>query len=360
MSGRHGGTIDISAPEASQAVREREIAFVERMHLMRMLGMGLGALPIASVLIAIEASWPLWALLALNALAWPQFAWWRARRSLDPRDAEFTNLLIDSAMGGAWIAVMQFSLLPSALLLMVLSIDKLSIAGWRFLARSWLALATACLLVWAVLGFVVRPQTSLVTILASLPFLFALPMAISAATHRLLRRVGEQNRQLQRLNRIDVLTALPNRRHFDEAAGNELARYLRTRRPAVLMLIDVDNFKEVNDRHGHAAGDEVLRKVASAVRTAIREIDTPARYGGDEFAVLLTETQARGALEVAQRLRSVFLSTRGEAAEREHCTLSIGLAEADRLLVTVDDWVRRADAAMYLAKGNGRDRIEIG
>lgn len=322
--------------------------------------MALCALPIGSVLFAMGASWPLWVLLVLNGIAWPQVALWRARRSQDPRGAELHNLLVDSAMGGAWIAVMQFNLLPSALLVTMVSIDMVGVAGWRSLGRSAAAQVIACLLVSAVQDFPVQLHTSMPTVVAALPLLLAYPLAMSALAYRLLGRVAEQNRQLERLNRIDVLTGLPNRRHFEEAAGNELARYLRTRRPAVLMLIDVDNFKEVNDRHGHATGDEVLRLVATAVRTAIRDIDTPARYGGDEFAVLLTETQVRGALEVAQRVRTAFLSTRGEAAEHEHCTLSIGLAEADRLLVTVEDWVRRADAAMYLAKDNGRNRIEMG
>jgi diguanylate cyclase len=127
----------------------------------------------------------------------------------------------------------------------------------------------------------------------------------------------------------------------------------------LLAQLDIDHFKRINDAHGHATGDDVLRRVAQVLRTSVREIDTPARYGGDEFAVLLTETDVRGARDVAERVRMLFLEERGEAAAAEHCTLSIGLAEADRLLVDADDWVRRADAAMYGAKAAGRDRVYV-
>jgi diguanylate cyclase len=346
-------------PHPMPDLHQRELRFVGRMYRMRMLGLGLGVLPIASVLHDHGASWPVWCLLVINGYLWPQLAYLRARRSRDPRTAEFNNLIADSALGGMWIAVMHFNLLPSALLVTMLSVDKIGVAGWRFLARTASVQVAVCLLAWTALGFPLQLQSSMANIVSALPFMFAYPMAISTLTFHLGHRVAQQNRQLERLNRIDVLTGLPNRRHWEEIVGSELARYLRTRRPAVLLLIDVDRFKEVNDNHGHVVGDEVLRNVATALRTSIREIATAARYGGDEFATLLAETDARGAQDVAERIRNAFLAKRGAAAEQEQCTLSIGIAEADRLLVTVDDWIRRADAAMYRAKAAGRDRIGL-
>src|SRR5690606_1711473 len=150
--------------------------------------------------------------------------------------------------------------------------------------------------------------------LATLPFLSAYPLALAAITFRLGRRYAARNRQLERLNRVDVLTGLRNRRGWNEALAAELARHARTRRPAVLMLVDVDNLKEVNDNHGHIAGDEVLRNVARVLEICARDIDTPARYGGDEFGVLLAETGLQGALRVAERVRTTFLAERPEEA----------------------------------------------
>lgn len=329
------------------------------MYPMRMLGLGLGALSIASVLYENHAPPLQWWLLLCNGYLWPHLAWWLARRSREPRQAEFRNLAIDSALGGAWIAVMQFNLLPSMLLLTMLSIDKIGVAGWRFLARTAALQALTCLAVAVVLGFPVRLHSSMLNIVASLPLLLGYTLALSTMMHGLARKVLRQNRQLEHLNRIDLLTSLPNRRHWEEVVASELARYLRTRRPAVVVLIDVDNFKDVNDRYGHGKGDEVLRCLGEVLHATLREIDTPARYGGDEFAVLLTESDLRGARGVAERIRTLFLERRGEAAMQANCTLSIGVAEADRLLVSVDDWVRRADAAMYSAKTGGRDRVEV-
>jgi diguanylate cyclase len=343
----------------SDPTASRDLRFIGRMYRMRTLGLALAALPIASVLYENGASAWTWAALAFNVFAWSHIAYRLARRSRDPRRTEFRSLMIDSAVSGAWVAVMQFNLLPSAVMFTMLSIDKVGVAGWRFLARTAPLQVATCLVAWLLLGFPLQVHSSMLNIVASLPFMLAYPLALSALTYTLGHRVALQNRQLERLNRIDLLTGLPNRRHWEEAAGSELARFLRSRRPAVVMLIDIDNFKEVNDAHGHASGDEVLRCVARVLRESVREIDIPARYGGDEFTVLLTETDGRGAREVAERIRTQFLRQRGQAAAEQQCTLSIGLAEADRLLVDADDWVRRADAAMYRAKAGGRDRVDV-
>lgn len=333
------------------------IEVVDRNHWMRMLGMGLGALSVASVLYENGAGWPTWLILGFNGFVWPHIAWQIARRSRDPLKMEFRNLMLDSAIGGAWIAVMQINLLPSTLLAAMLTIDRIAVAGVRFYLRTLAVLVTTCLVVWGLLGFPVQLHTTTFSIAMSLPFLFIYTAALGTLVRRLTVRVGAQNRMLERLNRIDALTGLHNRRYWEEVVNNELSRFLRTRRPAVVMLIDVDNFKMVNDRHGHASGDRVLCCIADVLRESLREIDVPARYGGDEFAVLFAETDLRNAREVAERIRLLFLARRGPDAEQQRCTLSIGLAEADRLLVTVDDWVRHADAAMYRAKEAGRDRI---
>src|SRR3546814_9716244 len=120
----------------SQLSESRDREFIGRMHRMRTLGLGVGMLPIASVLYANDASAWAWGLLLFNGLAWPHVAWWLARRSHDPRGAAFRNLILDSAAGGTRIAVMKFNLLPSALLVTMLNVDKIGVAGWRFLGRT--------------------------------------------------------------------------------------------------------------------------------------------------------------------------------------------------------------------------------
>lgn len=337
----------------------RDLRFISRVHRMRTLGLGLGILPIASVLYQQQASLVAWIALFITGYLWPHIAYLLARRSRHPARAEFRNLMLDSTLGGVWIAVMQFNLLPSALLAVMLSVDKIGVAGWRFLARTATAQVLACAATSAMLGFPVQLHSSMLNIVASLPFLFAYPMAISTAAYALGRKVLSQNQLLEYLNRIDDITGLFNRRYWEEATERELARYLRTRRPAVVMMIDVDNFKQINDRHGHVVGDTMLRCVAEVLKMSLREIDVPARYGGDEFCVLLAETGTDGAREVAERLRAMVEAARSEQAPNVRCTISIGIAETNRLLVSVQDWVNLADAAMYRAKKNGRNRVEV-
>lgn len=353
------GTKAALVEEISPDIRLRDMRFVKRIHGMRTLGLGLGVLPIASVLYQQHASAFVWAALALNGYAWPHIAYLLARNSRDPARMEFRNLVADSALGGMWIAVMQFNLLPSVLLAAMLSMDKIGVAGWRFLMRTASVQIMACAATSALFGFPVQLESTMLNIVASVPFVFAYPMAISTAAYALGRKVVRQNRELEYLNRIDDTTGLFNRRHWEDVVSGELARYLRTRRPAVVMMVDLDDFKQINDTHGHFVGDAVLRCVAGVLKASVREIDTVARYGGDEFGVLLAETSLHGAREVGERLRVAVAASECEQAPGVRCTISIGIAEANRLMVSVEDWVREADMAMYRAKSAGRNAVAV-
>lgn len=341
-------------------VRERESSFVGRVHHVRTLGGALSALLVASVLAGNDAPAWAWVLWAANGFVWPLLAHWLTLRSGDPVQAAHRYLVYDAAAAGAWIALMEFNLVPSAVLLAMSLTDKIAVGGWRFLARTVPALLVACALVSAASGFPVRLESSLPNILATMPFLFVYPVALATITYGLGRSVAAKNRQLECMNRVDVLTGLLNRRGWNEALAAELARHARTRRPAVLMLVDVDNFKAVNDNHGHVVGDSVLRSVAWVLAGCTREIDVAARYGGDEFGILLAETSLGGAMQVAERVRAAFIAQRPAEAGMQDCTLSIGLAEVDLSVVIPDEWLRRADAAMYRAKAGGRNRVEHG
>lgn len=157
----------------------------------------------------------------------------------------------------------------------------------------------------------------------------------------------------------DSLTGIANRRRFLEAMQLECARYNRYRGPFSVLLIDIDRFKEVNDVHGHPAGDAVLRAVVDRLRPCFREIDLFARYGGEEFSVLLVEAGSDGAKEVAENLRYAIAM---EPFEIEGVvlpiTVSIGFVtqKGDRI-ADVDRLLKRADIALYLAKAEGRNRV---
>jgi diguanylate cyclase (GGDEF)-like protein len=152
------------------------------------------------------------------------------------------------------------------------------------------------------------------------------------------------------------LTAAANGRTFYEVAQLELLRLERTGRPLTVAYLDVDNFKAVNDRQGHAAGDALLRRVAETVQKHTRANDLLARLGGDEFALLLPDTAAENAVAVLQRLREALLR---EVIDGPECrvTFSIGAATFLQPPGDVDAMVRRVDALMYVVKRGGKDRV---
>ena len=350
-------TVDLQALPAREPAydRARALRHVRRIHRIRTLGLALGGLCVASVLSLRGTSAWWWVALALHALIWPHVATAISRRSADPRRAEARNLMLESALGGMWVAVMQFNLLPSVLLVTMLSVDKVGARNLSLLARSTALLAAACALTSAALGFRVRIETPMSVIVACLPFLVAYPLTISSVMIRLARKVTRQNRRLEELGRTDGLTGLGNRRLCLAVAQAELARHARSGRPAVLIVLDVDRFKDINDRYGHPVGDDVLCGIATVLRECTRAIDTPARYGGDEFLIVMPEADLAGAEEVARRVRKRLAALAFPGAPDLACTVSIGAAEADPGMQNVDAWVRAADSALYRAKAAGRD-----
>lgn len=162
--------------------------------------------------------------------------------------------------------------------------------------------------------------------------------------------------RIERQSLTDGLTGLANRRAFDVELTRRVEEASRHSRPLALCFIDVDHFKSFNDAYGHLAGDETLAAVAAAVRGACRDVDVPARYGGEEMAVLLPGTPLSEALEVAERIRAAVaaipLSTRP-------VTVSIGVA-ATGGDCSPELLVEAADRGVYAAKAAGRDRVVAG
>jgi diguanylate cyclase (GGDEF)-like protein len=154
----------------------------------------------------------------------------------------------------------------------------------------------------------------------------------------------------------DALTGLPNRRYFDEFCGL-LARRRRADDAVGVLMIDIDHFKRLNDRFGHAIGDEVLRAVGGAIVSAVREDDVPARYGGEEFVVLLRNPTPAVATEVGERVRQAVGGLDVSAFGVARVSVSVGVAVADGPDQPIESIVANADAALYRAKRAGRDRV---
>jgi diguanylate cyclase len=335
--------------------REQGLRFVRRMYQPRMIGLGLGGVAIAGVLIANGADTANWAALFASAIVWPHIALLIGTHSRNPFRTELASLMVDSALGGAWIALMQFNLLPSVAMLIMLSMDKMAVGGARFLARCSATLLVTCAAVSAIQGFEFRPHTSMVQIIGSLPLLVLYPLVVGLTTYRLARRLREQNQLLSEESRTDSLSGLLNRRHWEDAVSAEFRRCLRSERRASLLMLDIDHFKSINDRYGHPVGDEVIRNVAAILRGSLREEDVPGRYGGEEFGILLPDTSAAGAEVIAERIRKRI---EGAALAKSglRATVSIGIAEIAPQDVEYTVGISHADRALYAAKERGRNR----
>jgi diguanylate cyclase (GGDEF)-like protein len=178
------------------------------------------------------------------------------------------------------------------------------------------------------------------------------------ATNRL--QLQAANQELQRLSSTDRLTGLFNRGHWEEMLRQDYARHRRYDRNAALVMFDIDHFKKINDSYGHQAGDAVIQQTAELIRQSMRDADIAGRYGGEEFVVLLPDTESEGAVTFAERLRQSI-----EAHEVVHegqtirFTVSLGIADLSQPTSGYAQLIERADTALYQSKSAGRNQVSL-
>ena len=190
---------------------------------------------------------------------------------------------------------------------------------------------------------------------ADLPIMsiFAKQIGISLERARIFQEV-------QSLAVTDPLTSLQNRRSLFEVGRVEFSRADRMNRPFSCMMLDLDHFKEINDQHGHLFGDQVLQEFAERCKALVREVDLVSRYGGEEFIILLPETERNTCIEVAERLRDTIASTPIKVLDKEiQVTVSVGIATKDENTTDLETLIARADQAMYIAKHRGRNQVAV-
>ncbi|WP_240626118.1 sensor domain-containing diguanylate cyclase [Pseudoxanthomonas sp. SGT-18] len=329
--------------------------FVRHTALMRALGFVAGAFGVASALAG--QGHPAWVLAVvwLNAVCWPLLAWRLVDVSLQPLRTEYRSLLVDTGMAGFWMAMTGFDLVPTAMMLAMMMMDRLIAGGWGLALRAFATMAAAALLTWIARGFPFHPHTSFRTMLWCMPFFVLYPLAIGAVAWRLTEHVRVRKRELEQDSRIDPQTGLATRRQWQAQVAAEVRRYRRYGTVASLMMVDIDHFKQVNDAAGHLAGDEVIRKVAACVLDSLRGGDAAGRFGGDEFGVLLPGTAREAALDLARRLADAVRAC--VLGGGRPVTLSIGVAQIGPGLDDFEAWTGAADAALYRAKLAGRDCV---
>jgi diguanylate cyclase (GGDEF)-like protein len=168
------------------------------------------------------------------------------------------------------------------------------------------------------------------------------------------------NAELAILSQTDGLTNLFNRTHWESCLQAEHKRWIRSQHPSSLVMLDIDHFKNINDSYGHLVGDEVIRHISALIIEQTRETDVPGRYGGEEFTILLADTELKSAYVFAERLRRAVESAVVKYNDIEiKYTVSLGVAEIDASINTPAAWIECADAALYDAKESGRNKVSL-
>ncbi len=179
-----------------------------------------------------------------------------------------------------------------------------------------------------------------------------------AAIYRTMHQAAMK--KLEMVSRVDGLTQLFNRSHWQSRLAEEFSRAGRYQAPLSLVMFDLDHFKSVNDTHGHLGGDAVLVQVSGLIKAALRDSDIAGRYGGEEFGIVLPNTNAEGARVVAERLRNTIQATPVSFDKiLIPVTASIGISEFSLQLKDAEEFIANADAALYQAKESGRNRVMI-
>lgn len=338
----------------SAAQPRRGLALIRRIYLARVIVLMLGFASVGSVLYELHVVGPVWGLLLFHCLLWPHIAYQLELRSSQRRRTSTFTLLIDNVLVGFWMPMMHFNLVPCAAVASMNSMSNVGIGGLKLLWRGALAHALGAVVGIWLIGFHWEPTSSLNNIMATIPLIVFYPIAIGGLTYQLSRRLSQQRDKLDHLSKHDGLSGLLNRMHWESLVAEEFARGQRQRTPAAIILADIDYFKSINDRGGHAAGDEVIRKFADLMRANVREIDRAARYGGEEFAVLMPTTTLSEAIDAAERLRAILAyNPLGDM----RVTASFGVAELSAEFVNHNGWIEGVDAALYRAKAAGRNCV---
>ncbi len=338
--------------------RKSGLSFAKRTYLPRVAGLGLGFICVCAALYPLAPPTAVWLLLAFHGFLWPHLAYRLACRAKDPFKAEIRNLLIDSAFGGFWAAMMAFNALPTIVILSMMSMNNIASAGKTLFVKGLAIQLATAMLTAALLGFPFHPHSTALQIYLCLPMIYLYPTLLGLVTYRTAKRLAEKKQELQRISTRDGLTGLYNRRHWEHLLHRQFDSCSRYQDNATLILMDIDRFKTINDTFGHPLGDEALAALAEELLIGMRNVDIVGRYGGDEFGAVLPNTSAEQAEIVLRRIQQRLDAVSFKKAPQLRLQISAGIANFHPALGGYLDWLKAADGALYRAKQNGRNRLE--
>lgn len=268
--------------------------------------------------------------------------WHASRRHVSPRRYRVA-MWVDIAITSISVLNDPYAIPPSLLVFIMVVLGNGMRYGMRLFREALVGCFAAAMLVLSL-----RYVSDSTNVSPGLVFLNLFGGIILVYAYILMGRIEHSRTQLEQRSRIDTLTGLMNRRGLLETADYLFSQLQRDHDRLVVMFADLDKFKLINDTHGHATGDEVLKRFARILRSSLRSSDIAARMGGDEFVLILTDTDAEQAESVAQRIQQQVAEC--AAAHRLECSVTIGLGEAPTHGNTLADLLAQVDRALYHAK----------
>lgn len=345
----------------AQYTRGKGLSLARRLYTSRTLGLALGFFCVATGMSPLQPAPWVWGFMLFNAFAWPHLAYQWARLSRVPFRAEYRNLLMDSLLGGFWVAAMHFNPLPLATTLGMMAMNNIALGGVRFFLAGCGAQVLGIGIGLWVFGPSFIALTTPEQLYACLPMLTLYPMALGYICYQQAVTLGRHKRELLALSRTDSLTGLLNHGAWKDQLEIEFQRCQRQTHGGAIALIDIDHFKAINDTYGHLEGDQVLLRIAESGRGVLRRGDLFGRIGGEEFAAVFPGCTPELALQVAQRLqREIQRLSFSQDEQVFGVTVSQGLTGIDEEDEVLDSLFARADAAMYQAKRQGKNQIVRG
>ena len=333
----------------------------KQIYLPRVVGLGLGALCILAALRdQARPDW-VWMLTLMGGFVWPHLAYLHSSRAKKSGRAEDSNLMVDAALTSFALYAIGFSIVPTAIGITLTAMNNLAKGGARLWAKGAVATLAGLLVTAVFLPFEFRPDSSLLVQSAIVLLVVMYLVAFAWTMWRMANSLQESRDALHALSQTDALSGLKNRGAFESALHEKFAA-LQTgdgNERAALLFIDIDHFKRINDESGHAAGDAVLRAIGWALKSETRKQDVAARYGGDEFAVLLDEADERAALAFLDRIKTRIQSTALFTNSATPLTWSTGISMFVASMPSPDAWLAHADAALYSVKQRERGGVVL-
>ena len=348
-----------STPSAARINRASRLP--KQIYLPRVLGMCLGSLCIGAALWdQTRPDW-VWMVLLFGGLIWPHLAYLYSSRAKRPGRAEKSNLMADAALTSFAMYAIGFGIVPSVIGITLTVMNNLAVGGARLWVKGCVATGVGLGVGALFLPWEFHPISSLMVQAASLSLAASYLFAFGWTMWCMARHLEKSREALHTLSQTDGLSGLKNRGAFESALGKKFAELqaMGGHARAALVLIDMDHFKRINDESGHAAGDAVVRTIGLALKFATRQEDTAARYGGDEFAVLLDRADEPDALAFLARMKERIQVMAQSDTSAPALSWSTGIALFDPSLPSTDAWVAQADAALYQVKKRGRGGVVV-